>query len=94
MHLETDSMTLLFDDLNSCGLTMERIVAVNLRNSFASDLRVGCGYAKPATKNIRVNERRMVVFDAGHVPPYSSMSSTRRKQTKQVILSRTDEVKL
>ena len=74
MRWEIVSMTLLFVDLNSCGLTMEQIEVVNLRNSFDSGLQVGCGYVQPATKSIHENEERTVVSDAEHVRPFSSTS--------------------
>ncbi len=73
-HLEIVSMTLHFDDLNSCGLMKERSVVVSLHNFYVKGLQHGCGHVQPATRSIHEKEKRTGGSDAEHVQPFSSTS--------------------
>ena len=67
-------MMLHFDDLNSCGLMMERNVVVILPNFYVKGLQHGCGCVQPVTRSIHENEEQTGVSDAERAQPRSSTS--------------------
>ena len=85
-------MTQLFESWKAIGRFQALNVDVNLRSSCDSVLQHGCGFAQPATRNILENEGQTAVSDVEHVQRLLSMLQTYRKQTKQGIITRRDEV--
>ena len=86
-----------FTILNSAGWKtnghrMVPTVGENSRNSYGRGLQHGCGYVRPATKNILGSAKRTAVFDVESARQFLLMCQTCRKQTKQVIISRKNEV--
>ena len=83
-----------FADWKAFGHFLERNEVVNSHSFYASELQPGYGFAKHVTNSILENENLTADIDAESVHRYSSMLRTCRKQTKQVIISRSGEVNL
>ena len=91
-HLEIDSMILVSALSKVYGLIQVLNAAVNSHNFFVNELRHGFGHVNHVTSTIQENERQTVGSDAEHAHPFWLMFRTCRDQTKQVIISRRDEV--